>query len=276
MERVAEIISSRAKGRQIVVYGCGDAGSMMCRLLSNEMVFNVSFFVDKNHFSYNNVFAGLPVFDNTILNASKHFVIIAPLNPLAKTSIMNDLQKQCGFESQDWFHWDDDVDFDVVLKNGICIGKHTGMVDVFLQPSAPLFLNYVGKFTSINSSLEISFDHYVGISTHRFLNNGEMAEIHKINIGNDVWIGANVFINASKVESIGDGAIIGTGAVVVDDVPPYAIMVGVPAKIKKYRFTPDRIGILQRIQWWNWSKEKIEEHKECFTNTDLFFKRFSI
>ena len=48
-------------------------------------------------------------------------------------------------------------------------------------------------------------------------------------IGNDVWIGANVFVNASKVANIGDGAIIGAGSVVLEDVPPYAVVVGIPA-----------------------------------------------
>ena len=68
--------------------------------------------------------------------------------------------------------------------------------------------------------------------------------------------------------NIGDGAVIGTGAVVNRDIPPYAIAVGVPAKVIKYRFTPDEIEKLLKIKWWNWSDEQIKK------NIDLYFRRF--
>lgn len=77
----------------------------------------------------------------------------------------------------------------------------------------------------------------------------------KTYIGNDVWIGENVTIKDGV--RIGNGAVIGTAAVVTKDVPPYAIVAGVPAKIVKYRFDPEKIELLQEIQWWDWTPEKI-------------------
>lgn len=74
-------------------------------------------------------------------------------------------------------------------------------------------------------------------------------------IGNDVWIGYEAVIMAGV--TIGDGAIIGTRAVVTKDVPPYAIVGGVPAKMIKKRFTEETIVSLQKIKWWNWPKDKI-------------------
>lgn len=74
-------------------------------------------------------------------------------------------------------------------------------------------------------------------------------------IGNDVWIGYEAVILASV--TIGDGAIIGTRAVVTKDVPPYTIVGGVPAKSIKKRFSEETISTLLEIQWWNWSKERI-------------------
>lgn len=74
-------------------------------------------------------------------------------------------------------------------------------------------------------------------------------------IGNDVWIGYEVVILAGV--TIGDGAIIGTRAVVTKDVPPYTIVGGVPAKSIKKRFSEETISTLLEIQWWNWSKERI-------------------
>lgn len=74
-------------------------------------------------------------------------------------------------------------------------------------------------------------------------------------IGNDVWIGYEAVVLAGV--TIGDGAIIGTRAVVTKDVPPYTIVGGVPAKPIKKRFPEDIISALLDIQWWNWSEEKI-------------------
>ena len=74
-------------------------------------------------------------------------------------------------------------------------------------------------------------------------------------IGNDVWIGYEAVILAGV--TIGDGAIIGTHAVVTKDVPPYTIVGGVPAKPIKRRFPEETISALLEIQWWNWSEERI-------------------
>lgn len=76
-------------------------------------------------------------------------------------------------------------------------------------------------------------------------------------IGNDVWIGDNVFIKGGV--NIGDGAIIGAGAIVTKDVPAYAIVVGVPAKIIRYRFDQNTISKLLKIKWWNLSDEIIKQ-----------------
>jgi virginiamycin A acetyltransferase len=72
-------------------------------------------------------------------------------------------------------------------------------------------------------------------------------------IGNDVWIGMRVVIRSGV--SIGDGAVVAAGTVVVRDVPPYAVVAGVPARIIRYRFTPDLIGRLQACAWWRFGPE---------------------
>ncbi|MCI8508280.1 MAG: CatB-related O-acetyltransferase [Lachnospiraceae bacterium] len=74
-------------------------------------------------------------------------------------------------------------------------------------------------------------------------------------IGNDVWVGYEAVILAGV--TIGDGAIIGTRAVVTKDVPPYTIVGGVPAKPIKRRFSEETISALLEIQWWDWSEERI-------------------
>ena len=77
-------------------------------------------------------------------------------------------------------------------------------------------------------------------------------------IGNDVWIGYEAVILSGV--TIGDGAIIGTRAVVTKDVPPYTIVGGVPAKTIRKRFPDDDIAALQKMKWWDWPIEQIQAH----------------
>ncbi|WP_148410752.1 CatB-related O-acetyltransferase [Murimonas intestini] len=77
-------------------------------------------------------------------------------------------------------------------------------------------------------------------------------------IGNDVWIGYEAVILSGV--KIGDGAIIGTRAVVTKDVPPYTIVGGVPARPIRKRFSDDIISELLRIQWWNWPADRIRRN----------------
>lgn len=82
-------------------------------------------------------------------------------------------------------------------------------------------------------------------------------------IGNDVWIGAKATILSGV--NVGDGAVIAAGAVVCRDVPPYAIVGGVPARLIKYRFSEDIRNVLLEVGWWNWTPEVIAR------NIDLFY-----
>ena len=76
-------------------------------------------------------------------------------------------------------------------------------------------------------------------------------------IGSDVWLGQNVLITNGA--DIGNGVIAGAGTVITKDVPDYAIAVGVPARVIRYRYLPDQIAALNRIKWWNWTDDEIRE-----------------
>jgi chloramphenicol O-acetyltransferase type B len=82
-----------------------------------------------------------------------------------------------------------------------------------------------------------------------FANQNYFDELPRANIGNDVWIGANVIVLDGI--NIGNGAIVAAGSVVIRDVPAYSIVAGVPAKVKRYRFSDHEIQILESLQWWN-------------------------
>ncbi|WP_405294427.1 CatB-related O-acetyltransferase [Algibacter sp. Ld11] len=88
----------------------------------------------------------------------------------------------------------------------------------------------------------------------------DKSEKYSAIIGNDCWIGERVLIVGGV--TIGDGAVVLAGAVVTKDVPPYAIVGGVPSKTLKYRYKEDMIKFLLDFKWWNkkeaWLKENIE------------------
>lgn len=86
-------------------------------------------------------------------------------------------------------------------------------------------------------------------------------------IGNDVWIGYEAVVMAGV--TIGDGAVIGSRAVVTKDVPPYTIVGGVPAKPIRRRFPEETVLALLEIKWWDWPKEKITEYLAAIQTGDI-------
>ncbi len=120
----------------------------------------------------------------------------------------------------------------------------------------------IGKFCSIGPEVRIGLgihpthlkSTYPGFYTNsnyyrvEKLYDFEGDEYKKVEIGNDVWIGTRATIPDGV--RVGDGAIIAAGAVVTKDVPPYAIVGGVPAKVIKYRFTDEKIKELLNERWW--------------------------
>lgn len=125
----------------------------------------------------------------------------------------------------------------------------------------------IGKYCSIGHNVTLGASmHYLSrystfpIKTRclSILVDDEFPPIYPTVIGNDVWIGNNAIIMQNI--KIGNGAVIASGAVVTKDVPDYAIVVGVPAKIIKYRFSEDKIKMLLKLQWWNQTEEWIKKY----------------
>ncbi len=85
-----------------------------------------------------------------------------------------------------------------------------------------------------------------------------LVDHNPLEIGNDVWIGANAVI-LPEVNRIGDGAVIGAGSVVNRDVPPYAVLLGNPGRVVKYRFSPEVIARLLAEKWWEKDIEDLAE-----------------
>lgn len=159
-----------------------------------------------------------------------------------------------------------------LITRKVAIGKNVSIGDYSYINSSYTWTiiesnTTIGKYCSIGPGVSIGYGNhdYTKISTHPFLYNTEYGFVSKSSalsddrdntiIGNDVWIGANANIKRGII--IGDGAIIAMNAVVTKDVPPYAIVAGVPAKIIKYRFDKKTIHHLETLRWWDMPKETI-------------------
>jgi virginiamycin A acetyltransferase len=173
----------------------------------------------------------------------------------------------------------------VITNPNIIVGNHTIYNDFVSDPTQfekhNVLYHYpinkdrliIGKFCSIACGAKFLFtsaNHTLkSLSTYPFPIFFEEWNLDKRNvmsawdnkgdivIGNDVWIGYEAVILSGV--HIGDGAIVGTRAVVTRDIPPYTIVGGIPAKEIKKRFDEGTINKLQQIQWWNWSFDKIQQ-----------------
>ena len=141
----------------------------------------------------------------------------------------------------------------------------------------------MGKYCSIARQVTIGVKghNYHWVTTSPILTsafygfiNQDLAEPNKADvvIGNDVWVGMNA--NIMRGVTIGDGAVIAADAVVTKDVPPYAIVGGNPARIIKYRFSPEIIAKLLEIKWWDWEENLIKDRINDFYSIEDFVNRY--
>lgn len=135
----------------------------------------------------------------------------------------------------------------------------------------------IGAFCSISAYVQIFLggEHrpdWVTTSPLSVMFENDIIEDHSrskgdVIIGNDVWICANVIVLSGV--TIGDGAVIANGAIVTRDVEPYSIVAGNPAKIIKYRFSPEVITQLLNIRWWDWPEALIRKHMTSLQSNEI-------
>ena len=145
----------------------------------------------------------------------------------------------------------------------------------------------VGAFTSIartltllgNKAMHACALHPEAVSTFPLYERIQAHDFYQLDgqghfiIGNDVWIGADVTL--VKNLNIHSGAIVAARSVVTKDVPPYAVVAGNPARIVKYRFTPEQIKQLLEIRWWDWPEDVIRERAKDMRDINVFLQKYA-
>jgi acetyltransferase-like isoleucine patch superfamily enzyme len=161
------------------------------------------------------------------------------------------------------------------LPDGVTVGRHTygWEKDTFLVYTEGMRIE-VGAFCSIGPKVKVhGGGEHVLDRASTFPMNAMFLDPQRRNrlddldtgptvIGNDVWIGMGATVLAGL--GVGDGSVIGAGAVVTHDVPPYAIVAGNPARLIRHRFDADVRERLQAVRWWDWSDEQIRARRDWF------------
>lgn len=148
------------------------------------------------------------------------------------------------------------IDFDVNVEADVTIGDYS-----YVNKHSSIENCRIGKYCSISSGVYICpFEHPIQhVTTHPVGYTNSYPQREKVIIGNDVLISLNAIILSGC--HIGDGAVIGAGAVVTKDVKPYEVVGGVPARHIKFRTTAENIKILEKKAWWDLTREELEKHK---------------
>lgn len=175
-----------------------------------------------------------------------------------------------------------ELDEKATIYRGVKIRSSKVGAYSYIGPYTEVENTEIGKFCSISDNCRI------GMGTHNTdqistspiftqKNNGTKIQwvdknvndspLLKVKLGNDIWVGSRAMILGGI--TIGDGAIIGAGAVVTRDVPAYAIVGGVPAKVIKFRFSEYLIRLLIESKWWNFSEKVLKEHINLFQKRNI-------
>jgi acetyltransferase-like isoleucine patch superfamily enzyme len=176
-----------------------------------------------------------------------------------------------------------DIGKNCVIHSNVVIGQNVTIGEFsYVNTNTMISSGRIGKYCSIASFCQIGMQehpvNYLSTSPSIYGKNNiiglpalwdDISSPPEIN--NDVWIGAQSVIMQGV--HIGDGAVIGAGAVVTRDVPPYAIVTGVPAKIRRYRFSDEAIEYLLELKWWDLPIENIKTMREIIAAKEAWFEK---
>jgi acetyltransferase-like isoleucine patch superfamily enzyme len=171
----------------------------------------------------------------------------------------------------------------VLFRNTVVINSSIGD-HTFIQENSLIHTADIGKFCSIAMGVNVGMGQHPieHVSTHpafysktqpvakTFCKEDLFSPFQKTQVGHDVWIGRNAMIKDGV--TIGTGAVVAAGAVVTHDVPEYAVVAGVPAKVVKYRFNEEMRKKLIESAWWDKPEQWLQAHASLFSDPAQFLK----
>lgn len=298
-QKIRDVIEKALlRGRyQFIICPFGDYGMLVKRILNEGFGIQEKHIIDNKLSRYNASIRSIGYFSDK--DTSAYTVLLASADPDVRDEILEMLSGSFDKKNMiDIFSVKKKADDRSLLSpsfNTKC-GKYSygPLCDHWLVEA-------VGAFSSFAEGTDVVQNHPTQyISTHPFLYydvscneilakqydlcsekpwympgvepQGKIPKLKRIRIGNDVWLGRNVLITNGA--DIGNGVIAAAGAVITKDVPDYAVVAGVPARVIRYRFTSAQIDGLNRIAWWDWPDEKLQEYYgDFFEDIDVFIRK---
>lgn len=271
--------------KKIIVYPCDDVGIQVVSIMRSIYAVEPAYLIDDHKCKYTDNIHDTSYLQN--INTDEYVLFLASTN----TDIYKDLKESV----EKYFSAENIIELDCMLpvsKSGYPkfetkIGKYSFGPLCVGHP----WIKSIGSFCSFARGVDYVTNHEMRyLTTHPIIYDGKCIEGYeyqfkaneaydfympgiepkaemvkkqrRATIGNDVWLGKNVTVTNSA--NIGNGVIAAAGSVITKDVPDYAVVAGVPARIIRYRYTPEQIEALNRIAWWDWSDDEIRDRFDDF------------
>ena len=267
--------------KNIIVYPCGDVGIQVINIMKNVYALEPAFIIDKRKCNFNNNIHDVSFLKS--LDPAEYVIILASTNPDIYQTLRNVVS--------DCFSPEKIIELDSMTE--VFSSRFKTKIGRYCY--GPICLDHeliesIGSFCSFAAGVDVVPNHEMNcVTTHPILYAGVCYDGFTIDyehyknspwympgvtpkplvkkrgrsiIGNDVWLGKNVTI--TNYANIGNGVIAAAGAVITKDVPDYAVVAGIPARIIRYRYSPEQIDALNTIAWWEWTDDEIIERFDDF------------
>lgn len=281
--------------KKIIIYPCGEVGMQVINIMRNIYLLEPALIIDNQKCKYITNIHNLSMLST--INSDEYIMILASTNRNMYEELKICASKYMPMENI------------LELESMVSAGKFPKWkTDIGKYSYGPICYNHmwiesIGAFCSFAMGVDVVTNHeFRYITTHPIIYQGKhiaggehpsylykdfdyymeniepksdmIKKQRRMTIGNDVWLGRNVIITNSS--NIGNGVIAAAGAVITKDVPDYAVVAGVPARIIKYRYTPNQIEALNKIEWWNWTDDEIRErYSDLYLPVDEFIRKYS-
>lgn len=271
--------------KRIIVFPCGDVGIQVSSIMRSIYSVEPAYLIDNRKCKYTDNIHEISFLRG--IDTNEYVLFLASTNP----DIYDDLKKS----ALEYFSEDKVIELECMQP----VNKPEypkWKTEIGRYSYGPICCNHtwiksIGSFCSFAVGVDVVTNHeFRYVTTHPIIYAGKNVEgyeypfeLDKSNnyympgiepksefvkkqrratIGNDVWLGRNVIVTNSA--NIGNGVIAAAGAVITKDVPDYAVVAGIPARIIRYRYTPEQIEVLNKIAWWDWTDDEIRERFDDF------------